>query len=54
MEVCTFFGHRECYSLDEQALTETADAMSELWSINSFSSFRLVCTDRMYNNTFTT
>ena len=27
MSACTFFGHRECYSLDEQALT---DAIEEL------------------------
>ena len=24
-KACTFFGHRECYSLDEQALTDTIE-----------------------------
>ena len=25
MAVCTFFGHRECYSLDEQALMDAIE-----------------------------
>ena len=33
MPACTFFGHRECYSLDEQALTDTIEDLIRIGRI---------------------